>query len=196
MCGGGYGGSSGGDRRRATAAAATGVAAAVTEEERPWQRLSEECGGGARSRRGEPNNVTKTGADGGVPTPREAAWRIPWKVDARRRRWTAGRSATVRRGDATAAGESRRRREDLGAAAGTSYCGTTAQWGDAVATRGLVQPRRRPWGGSGDRVSRHYGPKGRCTSRCSREENHGAVALRPDRGDAAAARCSIGGGAH
>ena len=59
----------------------------------------------------EPDSVTKTGADGGVPAPKEVVRRMPQEVDARGRRWTAGHDATARRGDAAAAGRSGRRRK-------------------------------------------------------------------------------------
>ena len=75
--------------------------------------------------------------------------------------WIAGRGATTRRGNAAAAGGSGRRREDLGAAAGTAGRDAAARRGDATAVLESVQPWGRPRGGGGDRVSRHYGPKGR-----------------------------------
>ena len=63
--GGGYEGSGGGGQRRAAAAARLGV----------WRRCSKYAK--------NPDSVTKTGADGGVPAPRETARRIPREVNAR-----------------------------------------------------------------------------------------------------------------
>jgi hypothetical protein len=66
---------------RQAAAAAMGVAAAATEEERR-QRLVRSAAAVLEVGE-EPESVMKTGADGGVPAPGEAARRIPRKVDAR-----------------------------------------------------------------------------------------------------------------
>ena len=68
----------------------------------------------------EPDNVTKTGADSGIPALREAALRIPREVDTRGRRsgpraaalWSEGRRSGSRRVG--------RLREDLGAAVWTA----------------------------------------------------------------------------
>ena len=91
-----------------------------------------------------------------------------------------GRHSGGARGGATAWTASRRRR-------GPRATLATARRGDAAAARGSVQPRGRPGvddlGAAVDRGPRHYGLKGRRSGdagRCSREENHGAAALRPD----------------
>ena len=52
--------------------------------------------------------------------------------------WTAGRGATVRRGDAAAAGRSGQQQEDFGVAAGTAGHGTTARKGGTTKERGSV----------------------------------------------------------
>ena len=76
----------------------------------------------------------------------------------------------------------------------TAGRGTKTRMGDATATRDVVQPLEQPQGGGGDHVPRRYGLKGQrsgSTDWCSHVENHGAAA---QWSDAAAARCSIGGG--
>ena len=82
----------------------------------------------------EPDNATKTGADSGVP--HRGRWCGAYTTRGQRAMmvdWPAGHGATARRGDATAAGRSGRRREDLRAAMGTAHRGATARRGGAAA---------------------------------------------------------------
>lgn len=169
----------------------------------------------------EPDSVTKTGTDD-VPAQREAAQRIS---RGSRRAWTTvdqGRSATVRRGNGATAGRTGRRRGRPQAGCRDRVTRSLRPDG---ATQWQCEDRcslRDGFGAAVDHGPRHYGPKGRrsgsarygaTTGTASRRRGPRAVALRPERatqrrrgsmqareeprggGDAAAAHCSIGGGA-
>ena len=87
--------------------------------------------------------------------------------------WTAGHSATARRGDAAAVGGSGRRREDLEAAAGTADRDVAARRGDTTAIRESVQPWGRPRDSGVDRVPRSLRPDRAMQRRHEGRCNHG-----------------------